>query len=96
MYILYLINSFFYNILNLIIIDIFSPNHTAISHILENFGILIINVIQKDIKTDYYLIIRFIMFIILIIASFIYNEFLVINICGLGNDTKLFLEYKEI
>ena len=95
LYILYLINSFFYNILNLIIIDIFSPNHTAISNILENFGILIINVIQKDIKTDYYLIIRFIMFIILIIASFIYNEFLVINICGLGNDTKLFLDYKE-
>ena len=95
LYILYLINSFFYNILNLIIIDIFSPNHTAISNILENCGILIINVIEKDIKTDYYLIIRFIMFIILIIASFIYNEFLVINICGLGNDTKLFLDYKE-
>ena len=95
LYILYLINSFFYNILNMIIIDIFSPNHTAISNILENCGILIINVIQKDIKTDYYLIIRFIMFIILIIASFIYNEFLVINICGLGNDTKLFLDYKE-
>ena len=35
------------------------------------------------------------MYILLIIASFILNEFLVINICGLANNTKLFLEYKE-
>ena len=95
LYVLYMINSFFYNILNYSLIDVFSPNHTAIAKIFENFGVLIINVIEKDIKTDYYLIIRFIIIIILIIASFIYNEFLVINICGLGNDTKLFLDYKE-
>ena len=36
------------------------------------------------------------MYILLIIASFIFNEFLVINICGLANNTKLFLESKEI
>ena len=35
------------------------------------------------------------MYILLIFASFIYNEFLVINKCGLANDTKLFLDYKE-
>ena len=34
------------------------------------------------------------MYILLNIAAFIYNEFLVINIFGLGNDTKLFLDYK--
>ena len=28
-------------------------------------------------------------------GSFIFNEFIVINICGLANNTKLFLDYKE-
>ena len=35
------------------------------------------------------------MYILLIIASLIFNEFLVVNICGLANNTKLFLDYKE-
>ena len=35
------------------------------------------------------------MFILLIIVSCIYKEFIVINICGLSEDTKLFLEFKE-
>ncbi len=35
------------------------------------------------------------MYILLIIVSCIFNEFLVINICGLANGTKLFLDYKE-
>ena len=35
------------------------------------------------------------MHILLIIASFIFNEIFVINICGLANGTKLFLDYKE-
>ena len=66
LYVLYMINSFFYNILNYSLIDVFSPNHTAIAKILENFGVLIINAIEKDIITGYYIAIRFIMFIILI------------------------------
>ena len=92
-YAIYLINSFFYNIINFIIIDTFSANHSAIAKIFENFGILILNLISE--KTQEYLIIRIIIFILLIVVSFIFNEFLVINICGLGNDTKLFLDYKE-
>ena len=95
LYILYTINSFFYNILNYSLIDVFSPNHTAIAKILENFGVLIINVIEKDIITGYYIAIRFIMFIILILGSFIYNEFIVFNCCGLNTGTKLYLDYKE-
>ena len=35
------------------------------------------------------------MYILLIIASLIFNEFVVINICGLANGTQLFLDYKE-
>ena len=95
-YIIYLINSFFYNILNFILIDKFSANHSAISRIFENFGIFIINSASQDIPIDYNFGIRIIMYILLIIASFIFNEFLVINICGLANNTKLFLESKEI
>ena len=95
LYVLYMINSFFYNILNYSLIDVFSPNHTAIAKIFENFGVLIINVIEKDIITGYYIAIRFIMFIILILTSFIYNEFIVFNYCGLNTGTKLYLDYKE-
>ena len=53
-YIIYLINSFFYNILNFIIIDRFSANHSGISRIFENLGIFIINSITQDIVADYY------------------------------------------
>ena len=35
------------------------------------------------------------MYVLLITASFIFNEFVVINICGLANGTQLFLDYKE-
>ena len=35
------------------------------------------------------------MYILLIIASCIFNEFWVINLCGFANNTKLFLDYKE-
>ena len=35
------------------------------------------------------------MYVLLIIASFIFNEIFVINIFGLANGTQLFLDYKE-
>ena len=94
-YIIYFINSFFYNILDYLIVDKFSPTHSAIAYILENLGIFIINAIQKDMEFDYHFGVRIIMYILLVIVSVIFNEFLVINICGLANNTKLFLEYKE-
>ena len=95
LYIIYLINSFFYNILIYLIIDKFSCAHSAISLIFENFGIFIINTAIKDIKCDYKFGIRLLMYILLIFTSLIFNEFLVIKICGLANNTKLFLDYKE-
>ena len=93
LYIVYLNNSFFYNILNYLIIDKFFPTHTAIARIFENFGILLINIILKSLQN--YIPLRIIMYILLLFAAFIYNEFFVINICGLANGTKLFLDYKE-
>jgi len=94
-YFIYLVNSFFYNTLNFIIIDKFSANHSGISRIFENFGVFMINIIQKSIDIDSIFGIRLVMYILLIIVSFIFNEILVINICGLADGTKLFLDYKE-
>lgn len=95
LYVIYLFNSLIYNTLNFMIIDVFSTNHTAIAKIFEYLGIFLINVIEGDIKTTYNIVIRLIMYIILIATSFIYNEFLVLNFCGLSKDTKLFLDFKE-
>ena len=95
-YIIYLFICFFYNLLNYLIIDKFSPSHLAIAYIFENLGIFIINAALKAFIIDYKFGIRLAMYILLIIASIIFNEFLVINICGLANNTQLFLDYKEI
>ena len=92
--IVYTITSFFYNNLHLIIIDVFSPNHFVISRIFEFFGIFIIDLIVYGPDKEEYLIVKIILFFLLIISAFIYNEFLVINICGLSKNTKLFLDYE--
>ena len=96
-YIIYTISSFFYNIITFLIIDKFSPTHTAIAFISENLAIFIIESITDGRygNIDYKFGLRLVMYILLIIASCIFNEFLVINICGLANGTKLFLDYKE-
>ena len=99
LYIIYLISSFFYNIFNLLIIDKFSPASTAIAFMSENLADFIIETVRNKIKNkidiNYKFWIRFAMFILLIISSCIFNEFWVIDLCGLANGTKLFLDYKE-
>lgn len=99
LYIIYLISSFFYNIFNLLIIDKFSRASTAIAFMSENLADFIIETVRNKIKNkidiDYKFWIRFAMFILLIISSCIFNEFWVIDLCGLANGTKLFLDYKE-
>ena len=92
-YIFFAIISFFYNILCWQIIDIFSPNHFCLAQVFEGFGLLIKSLFESSLTLDSYL--RIIMYILLILISCIYNEFLVVNICGLGKDTKLFLDFKE-
>ena len=91
-----MIISFFYNILIFQIIDKFSPNHLVIAQTFENFGYFIIDLIEDSSDDDPFIIsVEFILYILLILASVIYNEFIVINICGLSKNTKLFLEYEE-
>ena len=66
--------------------------------IFEYIGIFIIGYIirkeKEEIEKIYLIIIKIIIFILLIFASFIFNEYLVINICGLAKKTKLFLDYE--
>ena len=88
----YSINSFFYNISTFLIIDIFSPNHFIIAKIFENFGIFLINLVMYRADSEDNLIIRIIMYILIILSSFIFNEFIIINICGLAKGTQLFLD----
>ena len=87
--------NFFNNLFLWKIIDIFSPNHYCIAQLSELFGVLIINLIKDISCVDSYFILRIIMYILLILIAFIYNEFLVINICGLGKETQTILNIKE-
>ena len=80
LYIVFCINSCIYNILDGLIVDKFSPTHSTIAYIFENLGIFIINAAEKVIIIDYQFGIRLVMYILLIFASFIFNEVLVINI----------------
>ena len=86
--------SFFFNFTIFKIIDVFSPNHFAIARFTENFSLIIDSIILNGADSEKYLVVRIIMFILLIFASLIQNEFIVINICGLSKDTKLFLNYE--
>ena len=86
--------SFFFNFTIFKIIDVFSPNHFAIARFTENFALIIDSIILNGADSETYLVVRIIMFILLIFASLIQNEFIVINICGLSKDTKLFLNYE--
>ena len=90
----YTIISFFYNNLCFKIIDFFSPNHFTISRLLENIGIFVMDLIINGAVSTSDMVVKIIMYIILTIAALIYNEFLVINICGLAKNTKLFLDYE--
>ena len=92
--IIYTTTSFFYNNLCQKIIDVFSPNHFAITRVMENFAIFLTDLIINGPGEIDDLIIRIIMYILMIFSTFVFNEFLVINICGLSKNTKLFLDYE--
>ena len=88
--------SFIYNSTIFKIIDEFSPNHFAIASVIENFGILMLDIILEGADSQNNLILDLIIYIILIFAALVYNEFLIINICGLSKYTKYFLDFEAI
>ena len=86
--------SFIYNGTIFKIIDEFSPNHFAIARVIENFGILMLNIILEGADSQKNLVFNLIIYILLIIAALVYNEFFIINICGLSKYTKYFLDFE--
>ena len=60
----------------------------------EFLKIFIIDLIFFGADKEKYLIIKIIMFVLLILSAFIYNEFFVFNFFGLSKNTKLFLDYE--
>ena len=92
LYFFLIIMNFFYNVFLWQIIDNFSVNHLWLAQMFEGLGFLILDIITNSITLDRSL--RIVLYIFLLIIACIYNEFLVVNICGLSKDTKLFLDYK--
>ena len=86
----------FFNELSLwIAVDGFSPNHTPIIIIGEEFCYFAEDLIDKDslfkqMRGHKY--IRIILYLVSLIGVLLHNEIIVTNICGLGSDTKYFLD----
>ena len=88
-------SSFFYTMINWLIIDKFSPNYLPLSLLINEFCAFIVELIYvpkiiKYYEWDFY--IRIILYLISFIGVMIHNEIVVINICNLGSDTKYFLD----
>ena len=84
--------QYLFNLNIYFIIDKFSVNHFAIASIFENFASLLNSlIIYKTIETLEFFI-RLILYFILIIASLIHNELIIINCCEFQQHTKFFLE----
>ena len=89
--VLLVILNFIYNVNIFFIIDKFTPSHFGMASILENFGLLLISTIVGRIKIPVFFI-RLIIYLILIFAASIYNELIILKVCGLHLNTKTFLE----
>ena len=88
---------FLKNLFLWIIIDRFSPNHFPLALILKEIigFILDITVFQTGYSDKIWVIvIRIILYIILFIGVMIHNEIIIINMCGLGSNTKYYLDLK--
>ena len=91
-YIGLLILNFLYNVNIFYIVDRFSPSHLAMTIIIGHFGYLLNSlIIYQDIEiTEFFL--RLIIYFILIFASCIHNEFIVLNFCKLQKHTRIIME----
>lgn len=92
-----IITNFFGVLFTWIIIDRFSPNHTPLAIIGDEIIGFVFDLATNDgkssfIKMENYKYIRIIIYIFSLIGVILHNEIVVINICGLGSDTKYFLD----
>ena len=82
-----------------LIIDRFSPNYIPLAYIFKQISDFLIEIIiTKNIEDSnpmgWELYFRIFLYLILIISVMIHNEIIIINICGLGSNTKYFLDLK--
>ena len=89
------IANFFNDLFFWLIIDRFSPNYTPLILLVEEVCNFVEDLITKGVFKDMppYKYVRILLYIISFIGVIIHNEIVVINICGLGSDTKYFLEH---
>ena len=99
----YTIAEFFLNLFFWIIIDRFSPNHTPLIIFFEKLTDFIISLItdSKPFKEKYKIMgwdiyVRIFLYVISFVGVLIHNEIIIINICGLGSDTKYFLDLEVL
>ena len=91
-YIGMLIMNFLYNINLFLVLDKFTPNHLSMTAIMGYVGYLLNSLIFfQDIELSEFFI-RLTVYIILIIATSIHNEFIILKFCNFHRYTRLFLE----
>ena len=86
--------NFFYGLFLWIIIDRFSPNHTPLIIIGEEFCNFALDLafVGKFYDMGDFKYIRIILYLISLFGVLLHNEIIVINVCGLSSDTKYFLD----
>ena len=82
-----------------LIIDRFSPNYIPLAYIFKQISDFLIEIIiTKNIEDSnpmgWDLYFRIFLYLILIISVMMHNEIIIINVCGLGSNTKYFLDLK--
>ena len=91
LYIILLFVNYLFNQNVILIIDKFSPIHYAVASVFENFALALISICYKEISVEDFFI-SLALYILLILAALIYNEFIILNFCGFQKYTYLFLQ----
>ena len=93
LYVLLLFVEYLWNLNIFLLIDKFSPIHFAVASLLENIGSLLISICYKEMNIKAFFI-KLVLYLLLILAALIYNEFIILNFCGFQTNTELFLQKK--
>ena len=91
-YIIIFFNEYFMNLNIFLIIDKFSPIHFAMASIISYFisSLFSIFLSENDKISNFFY--KLGIYLVLIVTSLIYNEFIILNFCGLQKYTQLFLQ----
>ena len=95
-YIIMFFNEYFMHLNIFLIIDKFSPIHFAMASIISYFisSLFSIFLSENDKISNFFY--KLGIYLVLIVTSLIYNEFIILNFCGLQKYTQLFLQKEAI